>query len=143
MKKYLLFIGLFFHLAISQTDSSMTAQIVVNADTGWPVKVILNGYVQQDNAWLGISFYPYNTQNPETDGTHQIIQITDHSISKEIDVDQIFLDGSFEIALWEKRVDKVDCTLDYCFWCKANGFHLDGLLVYKSGLLTQLNGYAK
>jgi len=142
MKAYLLTIGLFFHLLIPQAEPSLSASIIVDANTGWPIKIQITGYAPADVAWLGISLYPYNAQSLEEDGTHQTIRITDHIISEEINVENQFLDGSFEAALWEKQVDKVDCTLDYCYWCKRYSHHLEGVLAYSSGLLTRLNGYS-
>ncbi|NOZ08314.1 MAG: hypothetical protein GXO91_05500 [FCB group bacterium] len=143
MKTYLLIIGLFFHLLLPQDEPSLSATIVVDAKTGWPVKVLVTGYAPQAVVWLGISLYPYNTRDPEEDGTHRTVRITDHLISMEIPIEEKFLDGSFEVALWEKQVDKVDCTLDYCYWCKRFGRHSEGMLAYSSGLLTRLNGYSK
>ncbi len=139
-----LILGLFLQLLIpQQTEPSLSTSIIVDARTGWPVKLLVTGYAPPDVAWLGISLYPYNTRDPEEDGTHRTIRITDHKISTEIPIEENFFNGSFEVALWEKQVNKVDCTLDYCYWCKRFGSHLEGMLAYSSGLLTRLNGYSK
>ncbi len=119
----------------------MTVSVLVNSDTGWPTKILLNGYSNEEAAWLGISLYPYGTQDYYTGGRHSHVTLKKGQFSHEISVDQSLLSGSFEFAVWGNKVDKVDCTLDYCYWCKANGFHFENLVVYKSGLLTQMKGY--
>ncbi len=141
MKKYFLTVLIAFQFVSSQEPATLTAEIVVNADTGWPVKIIIRGYSPFEKIWMGLSLYPYATASPETDGKHTTMQLSEGEIYHEISVDSSFLDGSFEAALWGKKVNKVDCTLEYCYWCKVNGYHLDDLQAYKSGLLTQLNGY--
>ena len=92
---------------------------------------------------MGISLYPYNVSDPITGGRHSHIDLEQGDFSFEIEVDQPLLGGSFEIAIWGAKVDKIDCTLDYCHWCKTNGFHFDKLIVYKSGLLNVMKGYDK
>ena len=141
MKRLLLILSIFLSASFSKDDLSLDVNIVVDADTGWPVKVMVSGYSPHDQIWMGSSRYPFNAEIPETDGIHDIIIIYEGIIEYEVSIKPILLDGSFEIAIWGTKVPKVDCTLEYCHWCKVNGFHLDNLLIYKTGLLTQLNGY--
>ena len=67
------------------------------------------------------------------EGTHKQIETTGKQFSQTIEVGKNFYKGSFEVALWGKKVDKKDCTIENCYWCKKNGFHLDELLDYKTG----------
>ncbi len=121
--------------------AKLHVDIVVDADHGWPTKLVVSGNVPQSKAWLGISLYPYAVIDPINDGDHTIIELPKGEFKREIPVPSGFLGGSFEFGLWGKRVDKIDCTIDNCYWCKKNGFHLDSSLAYKSGLLTRLTGY--
>ncbi|MBZ0266181.1 hypothetical protein K8I28_16105 [bacterium] len=141
----LLFTGVGFSQVMLQSEQlfTMNAEIVVNADTGWPTKIILKGKCNQAKAWLGISLYPYNVSDPITGGSHNFVEVKKGTFEQEIVVNQRFLDGSFEVGLWGKKIDKVDSTDEYNYWDKMFGFHVDELLVYKSGLLTQLNGYSQ
>jgi len=125
----------------AQSQSELSVDIVVNADYGWPTNILISGYSHLDIAWLGISLYPYGTLDVQAGGRHSHIELENGHLSHEIQVDQPLLGGSFEVALWSEKVDKVDCTLDYCYWCKVNGFHFSELLVYKSGLLNVMKGY--
>lgn len=119
----------------------LQVDIVVNAETGWPTRLIITGKVDQPVAWMGMSFYPYGVQDPITGGNHSFLELKEGVFQHEILVDPKFLGGSFEVGLWRKKVDKVDSTLDYDYWDKMYGFHVEDLFVYKSGLLTQLTGY--
>ncbi len=141
MKKGLI-ISLFLSVIVmAQDKSNMNVEIILNADHGWPTKIVLNGQSNLEEAWLGISLYPYGTLDVNTGGRHSNISLNNGPFSQEINVDQPLLGGSFEFAIWSKKVDKVDCTLDYCYWCKANGFHFEDIVLYKSGLLNQMVGY--
>jgi len=130
-----------FASLMGQNQSEMTVEVILNADHGWPTKITINGRSHLEEAWLGISLYPYGTLDVNTGGRHSNMILPKGQFSHEITVDQALLGGSFEFAVWSKRIDKVDCTLDYCYWCKANGFHFEDVVVYKSGLLNQMVGY--
>jgi len=141
MKIKSIIISIIFSALFGQDVSTMNVDVVLNADHGWPTKIVLNGQSHLKEAWLGISLYPYGTLDVNTGGRHSNVTLNKGSFSQEINVDQPLLGGSFEFAIWSKKVDKVDCTLDYCYWCKANGFHFEDIVLYKSGLLNQMVGY--
>ncbi|KPL07447.1 hypothetical protein AMJ86_04490 [bacterium SM23_57] len=126
---------------IAQEQSELKVEVIVNADNGWPTRIVVTGYSHQENAWLGMSLYRYAVTDPVSGGRHSFMELKRGTFRHEIQVDDELLGGSFEFAIWGKKVDKLDCTLDYCYWCKKYGFHLDELLVYKSGLLTRMTGY--
>jgi hypothetical protein len=142
MKKVILLLvvlaGFTFGQGVQKTE--LQAEIVVNAETGWPVRLLVSGFTPQ-KAWLGYSFYRYNVSDPVAQGDHHHQELPKGAFSLEFPIDNKFLDGSFEFAIWGKKVPKSECTLDYCTWCKKNGFHLDDMKVYKSGYLTRLIGY--
>ena len=141
MKNNLIIYLILVATVLAQDTSNMDVEIVLNADHGWPTKIILKGQSHLDEAWLGISLYPYGTLDVNTGGRHSNISLNKGSFSQEINVDQPLLGGSFEFAILSHKVDKVDCALDYCYWCKANGFHFEDIVLYKSGLLNQMLGY--
>lgn len=143
MKKRIINIILLIFISslTAQNNAVMNVDIILNADYGWPTNIIVNGTTPDDNTFLGISLYPYNITDANTGGRHSSMELKMGPFHHEINVDQPLLGGSFEFAVWGKKVDKVDCILDYCYWCKSNGFHFDNLLVYKSGLLNQMKGY--
>jgi hypothetical protein len=134
--------ALSFSVMVSaQQKSELKVEVVVSADSGWPTKIVVTGNCALDKAWLGMSLYSYGVKDPITGGRHSFMDLKKGAFRHEIQVDADLLGGSFEFAIWGKKVDKVDCTIENCYWCKMYGFHLDDLQVYKSGLLTRLTGY--
>jgi hypothetical protein len=131
---------LFITFSFCQQDD-LKVEIVFDADYGWATRILISGEVKSDTEYLGISLYPYNTIDIYMGGRHTQETLPKGEFSRVIQIDQPLLGGSFEVALWKNKVDKIDCTLDYCHWCKVNGFHFDELISYKSGLLNQISGY--
>jgi hypothetical protein len=138
---FIVLVCLFCTLSIAQEPADLKVEIIVNADNGWPTRIIVSGTNTQDQAWLGMSLYPYGVVDPVTGGRHSFLELKKGDFRHEIQVDMDLLGGSFEFAIWGKKVEKIDCTLDHCYWCKKYGFHLENILIYKSGLLTRLTGY--
>lgn len=126
---------------MSDTLGHLNVEIVVGADYGWPTRLLISGRVEKAKAWLGLSFYPYNVDDPVTGGTHRFIELGKGSFSREVSIESQFLGGSFEAALWASKVMKVDSDEKYSYWDKMFGFHVEDIIAYKSGLLTQLSGY--
>ncbi len=129
--------------AQNKDDAQLKAEIVINSSHGWPTRIIISGYNPNDAAWLGMSFYPYGIDDYITGGRHNFLEIKKGNFSQVFQIDKDLLGGSFEFGLWAKKVDKVDCTEEYCYWCKMFGFHVEESLAYASGLLTQQSGYNK
>ena len=127
--------------ASAEQPVTLKAEIIVNADNGWPKKLVISGYNPNKEAWLGVSLYPYGTSDYTTGGRHSFIDLKKGDFKHEIKMDTELLGGSFEVGVWGTKVDKVDCTIDNCYWCKKNGFHHEDSKAYKSGLLTRLRGY--
>jgi len=144
MRKWLLpLLALFFVAGTVHAERSfeLKAEIAVSADTGLPTRIIITGYNPRATIWLGMSLYPYLVKDPITGGHHSFKELPHGEFHNEIPIDSTFWGGSFELGLWGKKVPKVDCTIDQCYWCKKFGFHVDESLAYKSGLLTRMTGY--
>ena len=138
MNKILSVLLAFFTLtAFAQQGNStkFSLDVTYDFDTGIPKTIVVNGKTDKDKIWLGVSLYRYGAPDLLMQGTHKQIEITEENFSKSIEAGKLFYKGSFEIALWGKRIEKKDCTLEDCYWCNKNGFHLDELLDYKTGYL--------
>jgi hypothetical protein len=100
-----------------------------------PDKVIVAGRVERAG-WLGVSFYPYGTQNVLQEGAHQVLQVPVGRFEHGFQVADRMLGGGVEVALWEKKVMAAQCA-GPCEWCKKNGYHLENQLIYVYGSLAQ------
>ncbi len=100
-----------------------------------PAKLVVEGQVVKA-AWLGVSFYPYGTQNVLADGTHQVLQIPVGRFEHSFTIADRLLGGGVEAALWEKKVASSNCA-GPCEWCKKNGYHLENQILYVYGSLAQ------
>ena len=143
-RKYLIAIMILLFavpMVTAQDQSELKIEVLINSDHGWPTRIIVSGTCHLEKAWLGMSMYPYGVLDYITGGRHSFIELKKGDFRHEIQVDANLLGGSFEFAIWGKKVDKVDCNKDYCYWCKMNGYHVEDLLSYKSGLLSRQIGY--
>ena len=116
----LLLLGIFLMTGslFAQDKIELKVEIVVDAENGWPTRIVVSGNNDRPTAWLGVSLNPYGTNDPILGGRHSSLELKQGSFRHEIQVDIQLLGGSFEFAFWGKKVDKVDCREDYCYWCK-------------------------
>lgn len=79
--------------------------------------------------WLGLSVYPKRGK------TYSVIRYVHcGTLDQTFSVSSSYAGGTFEVALWEKRVPRSACK-SQCSWCAANGCHMEGLRAYGSGLV--------
>lgn len=100
-----------------------------------PAKLVVDGQVAKA-AWLGVSFYPYGTQNVLQDGKHEVLQIPVGRFEHVFTIADRLLGGGVEAALWERKVMSANCS-GPCEWCKKNGYHLENQILYVYGSLAQ------
>jgi len=138
MKTLLKILAVFFTVtAFAQqgTSTKFSLDVTYDFDTGIPKTITVSGKTDKDKIWLGVSLYPNGATDLMKQGTHKQIELSTDKFSHFIDIGKTFYNGSFEIALWGTKVEQKDCTIENCFWCNKNGFHLDELLDYKTGYL--------
>ena len=131
-----LLIGLLLVAAVQAQELGLTLKL--DAKGRQPEQVVVQGRVDKP-AWLGISFYPYGTQNVLQDGTHQVLQIPVGRFEHTFQVADRFVGGGVEAALWEKKVPAAQCS-GPCEWCKKNGYHLENQILYDYGSLARSAG---
>ena len=124
-------------LAVSSQAQELALSIETNPDSGRPEEVVVTGSAHS-TLWLGVSFYPYGTENLLTDGRHQVFEITKGKFEHRFKVGSGLVDGGVECALWDTRVGVQDCT-SQCIWCTTNGYHLEGRRLYIYGSLARAN----
>ncbi|MBI5326793.1 MAG: hypothetical protein HZB80_00615 [Deltaproteobacteria bacterium] len=75
--------------------------------------------------WLGITFYTPNATETET----QVYPIKSGKSLTEIPVNPKFINGTFEAAVWTKKLSKDEC-LKTDDLCQKNGYRLTGMTAY-------------
>lgn len=129
------FVYVFIALTFSASQLGYVEVFVVkNLVTGKPLGLVVYGETKQ-KLYMGISYYPYNTKDVVNQGTHKLYQLGVGEFINSFKIDKKFLGGSFEVALWQKKVLRKFCKIKNCKWCKRNGYHMEGLIAYKSGYI--------
>ncbi len=119
----------------TQNGTTMTTEISFDYDSNVPTKLSFDVKSSKKKVWLGVSLYPASVKDYMKEGEHQQLELNGDASDKVVKAGKKFAGGTFEAALWGKKVYKNECTIEDCYWCGKNGFHLDELLVYKSGTL--------
>lgn len=110
-------------------------KLVLDRQNATPGEVVVSGQMERPG-WLGISFYPYGTQNVLTDGEHQVMQVPAGRFEFRFEVGSRFAGGGVECALWGVKVEADNCA-GPCEWCLSNGYHLENRIAYLYGSLAQ------
>ncbi|MBM4167033.1 MAG: hypothetical protein FJ218_08990 [Ignavibacteria bacterium] len=138
MVRYIFFLLIFFGTVVFSQSSKtlLSLDITYEYDTGIPKTLTISGNPEQTPLWLGTSLYPYGVVDVLGQGIHKQIEIKKTPFKETIELGKNVYSGSFEIALYRKKIEREDCAEDSgCYWCKRNGFHLEELLEYKNGYL--------
>ncbi len=117
-------------------EASFNTEISFDYDSGVPTKLTFDVKTARKKVWLGVSLYPASFKDALREGDHQQIELNGETLGKMVKVGKKFSGGTFEAAVWGKKVMKSECKIEDCYWCAKNGFHLDELLAYKSGVLS-------
>ena len=91
--------------------------------------VTVTGY-SDHGGWLGITIYPVSDRYP---ARSQVTYVRQGNWQQTFPLGTSYSNAKYEVALWETKVARAQCTSKDCKWCKANGYHMDGLRSYASG----------
>lgn len=120
-------------LALPALAQELSLEISMDDATGRPTRVVLRGETAKA-CWLGVSFYPYGTENALKDGEHQLIELAPGRFEHVLQVQERMVGGAVECALWDVRVARKDCS-GPCEWCLENGYHVENRRIYLYGSL--------
>lgn len=91
--------------------------------------VTVTGY-SDHSGWLGITITPTNDRiSPRS----QVTFVRQGNWSQAFPLGASYSGAKYEVALWESKISRSQCTIKDCKWCKANGYHMDGLRSYAAG----------
>ena len=91
--------------------------------------VTVTGY-SDHGGWLGITVYPTSDRYP---ARSQVTYVRQGNWQQSFPLGTSFSNAKYEVALWENKVTRSQCTTKDCKWCKANGYHMETLRAYASG----------
>ncbi|MBI3270022.1 MAG: hypothetical protein HYZ53_13430 [Planctomycetes bacterium] len=128
--------ALFLAAPLPAQDTPLQATVERDKATGRPTRLVVTGDAPA-SVWLGRSLYPKSMSNPAKDGDHALVPVGRGPFLESFPVGTSFQGGSFEVALWRRKVDKRDCrTPGGCPTCRAVGYHVEGQLGYRAGKLS-------
>ncbi len=117
----------------TQNGTTLSTEISFDYDSTIPTKLSFDIKSTKKKVWLGVSLYPSTVKDALREGEHQQLELNGETSDKVVKVGKKYSGGSFEAALWGRKVMQNECTIEDCYWCGKSGFHLDGLLAYKAG----------
>ncbi|MBN9415861.1 hypothetical protein ABS71_03300 [bacterium SCN 62-11] len=95
--------------------------------------VTVTGYADH-SGWLGITVTPTSDRYP---ARSQVIYVRQGNWQQTFPLGSNCSNAKYEVALWESKVAPSQCKTKDCKWCKANGYHMDGLRSYASGTVAR------
>lgn len=115
-------------------EYSFGYEIVKNASGNLTLKITTT--VASGGLWLGVTAYPPNLKNAAKEASNQVFPVKQGRGIAEIDIDPKFVNGTFEAAVWTKKVSKDDCQQTDEL-CQRLGYRLSGVMLsYVWGYLT-------
>lgn len=99
-------------------------------DSAGSIKLKITTDAAADGMFLGVTLYPPNVKV----GTSQVVPLKRGSNTQEISVAPSFKDGTFEAAVWTKKLSKEECEQSDEA-CRKNGYKLIGMYSYQWGHL--------
>jgi hypothetical protein len=131
-------LGILLMFCASQAGQNLSMEIKMDSDNRYPATVVISGKADSQT-WLGVSFYPYGTENLLSDGEHQVLELKAGKFEYSFVIPTSLLNGSVECATWSRLVKAEHCS-GPCDWCKSNGQHLENRQVYLYGSLAVASG---
>ena len=115
-------------LVLAMSAGAVTKEFITGRSDN-SSSVTVTGY-SDHGGWLGITVYPTSDRYPARSQTTYVRQ---GNWQQTFPLGISFANAKYEVALWETKVVRTQCTTRDCKWCKANGYHMDTLRAYASG----------
>lgn len=113
-------------------DQSFGYELV--KDSSGDVKVKITSFTPGKGMWLGVTVYPPNVKNVAKEAKTYVFPLKKGNGIQEITLDPAFLNGTFEAAIWNKKLSKSECPAGD-FACQQTGYRLLGMKTYVWGYL--------
>jgi hypothetical protein len=111
-------------------DSGNASGYQVIRDSYGSTKLRVTTDAATDGMWLGVTLYPANTKI----GSSQVLALKRGQNSHDINISPSLNYGTFEVAVWTKKLTKKECGQNDEA-CRKNGYKLTGMTSYLWGYL--------
>lgn len=111
-------------------DSSNSSGYQVYKDSAGSIVLKITTDAAAEGMFLGVTLYPHNAK----EGNSQVLPLKRGSNTQEISVAPSFKDGTFEAAVWTKKLSQQECEQSDAA-CRKNGYKLIGMYSYLWGHL--------
>lgn len=121
-----LVLGLAAYVFAADNSHSFGYEISKGSGGGLKLKITGTSPASWPGLWLGVTLY---TANPKDLPLNDVYQIKPGASATEIDIAPKYVNGTFEAALYTKKLDKSDCDPKDEF-CQKNGYRLANRVAY-------------
>lgn len=139
-KKLILYFTLlwivFSGAALAQDSGNSLGYEVLMSPSG-AVKLRVTTNTVAAGMWLGITVYVPNAKNGAKDVQSQVLPLKQGKGIYEIIYDPRFKNGTFEVAVWAKKLSQNECGPGDD-QCRKNGYKMTGMVSYVWGYLSNL-----
>ena len=115
---------------VSARDAGAASGYQVVRDAAGALKLRITTETAAENMWLGVTLYPPNVK----EGRSQVMALQRGKDTHEISLAPSFANGTFEAAVWTRKLSKQECEQNDAI-CRKNGFRLTGMVSYLWGYL--------
>jgi hypothetical protein len=130
MKKFLaasmtLVLALGLAASVFASDGSYSLCYEISKGSAGGLKLKITTTALASGLSLGVTFYAPNSK----DANSRIYPIKYGASTTEIDIDQKYVNGTFEAAVWTKKLTGGECDPADEF-CRKNGYRMTGMVAY-------------
>ena len=112
--------------------ATAVSQEFITSKSESPTSVTVTGSTERPG-WLGLTAYPAGSGKAYS----TVVYVRQGQLMERLALAGSFRGGTYEVALWDRKVPKSSCHTKGCKWCPINGYHMDGLRAYSSGKVGQ------
>ncbi len=94
----------------------------------------LTTHVASNGMWLGVTLYPPGVKDTAKEANNRLHPIKQGRGITEVVIGPNFRNGTFEAAVWTKKLEKSSC-LPTDEICRKNGYRMTGMTSYLWGYL--------
>ncbi len=119
---------------MAKANSNSAFGYEVLPDGAGALRLKITSEAATGDMWLGITFYPPKVKNPAVENVNMVVPVEQGRATTEIPVEARFKNGTFEAAVWGRKLSQKECAADDAA-CRRNGYKLAEMQAYVWGYL--------